>query len=272
MRWSQIGCAAVVWAMIAARSFAVYTNIVVDGLYDDWSGVPVVASDVSGDNDTGPDLATLQVANDASNLYLRVTYHADVNPNAGPSVLVALDNDVNLGTGFDVFGLGLVGSDAGWQNDFPFQQAAGNFNSGTVSGGGAAIAPYNTVTTAQEYAIPLTALFDAGGLPVFPDDTFRLMIYTDPTAANETMGPVTYTLSVAVEEAEFSTISRTDVMSFLVTNSQAGLSYRLEYGDTPSTTNWLYTGYTVEGNGGPLYLFDATGFSTTKVYRILSIE
>ena len=97
------------------------------------------------------------------------------------------------------------------------------------------------------------------------------MVYTDPTAANETMDPVTYTLSALVEPAEFETISRSDVVSFLVTNSQANATYRLEYGDAPATTNWIYTGYQAEGNGGSLYLFDATGFSTAKVYRILSV-
>lgn len=272
MRLSVIGMVVAVWAGMVAQSFAVYSNIVVDGAFADWVTVPVVATDVSGDNDTGPDLATLQIANDEANLYLRVTYHTAVNPNAGPSVLVALDNDVNLGTGFDVFGLAAVGSEAGWQNDFPFQQAAGIFNSGTISGGGAAIAPYNTSTTEQEYAIPLTAVFDAGGAPVFPNDTFRLMVYTDPTAASEIIGPVTYTLAFPVEPAVFETITRNDVVSFLVTNAQVGVVYRLEYGNTPATTNWIFTGYQAEGVGADLYLFDATGFSTSKTYRILSIE
>ncbi len=261
--------AAIIGFMAAAsmEASAYYTNIVIDGDFSDWSGVPVVATDVSGDQDTGPDLASLQVANDDTHLYLLITYHTAINPNAGPSTLLALDNDVNLGTGFDVFGLGLVGSEAGWQNDFPFQQANGVFNSGTISGGGIAIAPYNSVTTVQEYAIPLTAVFDAGG-DVFPSDTFRLMVYTDPTAANETMTPVTYTLSVLVEPAEFNVISRSDVVSFVVSNSQANATYRLEYGDSPSTTNWIYTGYQADGNGGTLHLFDATGFTTAKVYRI----
>jgi len=272
MRLSAVGITLALWAGMNMHASAYYTNIVVDGGFGDWADVPIVSTDVSGDNDVGPDLATLQIANDETNLYLRVTYHTSVNPNAGPSVLVALDNDVDLGTGFDVFGLGVVGSDAGWQNDFPFQQASGIFNSGSISGGGAAIAPYNTATTEQEYAIPLSAVFDAGGGLVFPGDTFRIMIYTDPTAASETMTPVTYTLSLRVEPAAFETISRNDVVSFLVTNAQAGIMYRLEYGDSPATTNWIYTGYQAEGLGGDLYLFDATGFATAKVYRVLSIE
>ena len=37
----------------------------------------------AGDNGGGPDLATVQLANDLSNLYLRITYHSVTNPNAG---------------------------------------------------------------------------------------------------------------------------------------------------------------------------------------------
>lgn len=267
-KWWMAGVGLLTVFSMEASAF--YTNIVVDGAFDDWSGVPVVANDVSGDHDSGPDLATLQIANDDVNLYLLVTYHSATNPNAGPSTMLALDNDVDLGTGFDVFGLGFVGSEAGWQNDFPFQQTNGVFNSGSITGGGAGIAPYNTITTVQEYSIPLNAVFDAGG-QLFPSDTFRLMVYTDPTAASETMGPVIYSLSSLVEPAEFATISRSDVIAFVVTNSQASITYRLEFGDSPATTNWIYTGYQAEGNGGDLHLYDATGFATNKAYRVLSV-
>lgn len=180
---------------MAAEAPAHYARIVVDGDVSDWAEVPVVAVDAADDDGGGPDLATLQIANDDTHLYLLITYHAEVNPNAGPSVMLALDNDVMARTGFDIFGLGIVGAEAGWQNDFPFQQARDIFNSGSIPGGGAAIAPYNTMTSSQEYAIPLSIVFEAGGGPVFPETTFRLLVYTDPTAANEIMGPVTYTLS-----------------------------------------------------------------------------
>ncbi|HHW77022.1 MAG TPA: cell wall anchor protein [Xanthomonadaceae bacterium] len=253
----------------AAKAF--YTNIVVDGAFDDWGGVPVAATDPSGDDGGGPDLATLQCANDESNLYLRITYHADVNPNAGPSVFLALDNDVNTGTGFDVFGLGLIGSEAGWQNDFPFQQTNGVFNSGSISGGGAAIAPYFTTTTNQEYRIPLSALFVSDSSPVFPNDTFRLLVYTDFTLANETIGPVVYTLSRRVEEPAFTQMVLTNVVAMRVESSNTNANYRLESAPVPSPTNWTFTGYQALGNGGTLLLYDPAGFSTTKVYRVLAI-
>jgi len=270
MRASGIRLALAVWLGLAFHASAFYTNIVVDGSFGDWSGVPQVAADVSGDNDVGPDLATLQVANDESNLYLRVTYHAAINPNAGPSVFLGLDNDVNLGTGFDVFGLGLVGTEAGWQNDTPFQQTNGNFNSGTISGGNAAIAPYNSETTEQEYSISLSAVFDAGGAPVFPSTTFRLLVYTDPTATNETMGPVTYTLSRRVEEVAFLQSTVTNVLVFTITNSLSTLTYRLESAPEVASTNWIFTGYQADGNDGDLFLYDPAGPDTNRFYRVIA--
>ncbi len=261
---------ALVLLLGATAAPAFYTNIVIDGAFDDWSGVPVAATDPSGDDGGGPDLATLQLANDESNLYLRITYHAAVNPNAGPSVFLALDNDVNAGTGFDIFGLGAVGSEAGWQNDFPFQQDNGNFNSGSISGGAAAIAPYFTTTTSQEYRISRAATFDVDSSPVFPSLTFRLLVYTDFTPASETMGPATYTLSPRVEPAAFDQIALTNVVAMRVSSSNPSATYRLESGPAPAPTNWIYTGYQAQGNGGALFLYDPAGFATTKVYRVIA--
>lgn len=270
MKKSSIA-AALVMLVGAISAQGYYTNIVIDGAFDDWDGVPIVATDPAGDDGGGPDLATLQIANDESNVYLRIVYHASVNPNAGPSVFLAVDNDVDTGSGFDVFGLGLVGSEAGWQNDFPFQQTNGNFNSGAISNGSAAIAPYFTLTTNQEYSISRSAIFESDGSPVFPSDTFRILVYTDFTPANEVMGPVTYTFSPRVEAAVFDQIGLTNVVALRVTNSNPLATYRLEAGPAPAPTNWVYTGYQADGNGGALLLYDPTGFSTTKVYRVLAV-
>ncbi len=263
-------CAVFAMANVAS---AFYANIVIDGDFSDWDNVPVAITDDPGDNGNGPDLASLQIANDESNLYLRIVYHSSVNPNqAGqPVTHLAVDNDSDVNTGFDVFSLGLIGSEAGWQNDFPFQQAPGVFNSGSISGGAAAIAPYNTATTSQEYAIPLDATFSAGG-DVFPNDTFRLLVYTDPSTTNDIMGPVSYKLSHKIDPAEFAQVFLTNVMAFRVTNSVPQITYSLESAGTPGPTNWVPTGFRTSGNGADLLLFDPTGFSTTKIYRVMAEE
>ncbi len=170
-----------------------YAHITVDGNFSDWAGVPVLATLAPGTSGTNLDLATLAIANDSSNLYLRITYQTPVNPNAGPSVFVAVDNDSNPATGFDVYGLGLLGSEVAWQNDFPFAQSNGVFNSGSISGGNAVIAPYYSVTTTQEYAISRSATFATNGQTIFPNNSFKLLVYADPTLNSDLLGPVSYT-------------------------------------------------------------------------------
>lgn len=53
--------------------------------------------------------------------------------------------------------------------------------------------------------------------------------------------------------------------------STLGVDYNLEFTtDIIPPTNWVVTGATVTGNGGTMQLFDPTGFSTQKMYRILA--
>ena len=174
-------------------SAGTYAKITIDGSFSDWQGVPVVATAPVGTSGTNLDLATLSIANDESNIYLLVTYNTPVNPNAGPSVFLAFDTDNHPATGFDVFSLGLVGSEAGWQNDFPFAQSNGVFNAGTITGGAGIIAPFYSVTTTQEYAISRSAIYTASGQPVFPGNSFTVMVYASPTPNTDVLGPVQYT-------------------------------------------------------------------------------
>jgi hypothetical protein len=155
----------------------VFTTITIDDFYADWAGVPVVDFD-GGDNFDGPDIGDTQIANDGQNLYIRNTF-----PNSLIlSTYIAIDVDQNAATGFDILGLGIFGSEAVWQNDFGFSQATGVFNSGALAGnffggGHALLDPFGNFAT-RELAISLANL-NNGGLPTFPDDTIRLMIWTD---------------------------------------------------------------------------------------------
>jgi hypothetical protein len=158
-----------------------FANITIDDSYGDWAGVPVVDSD-AGDNFSGPDIGDTQIANDANYLYIRNTF-----PNSLQlSTYIGIDVDQNPATGFDVFSLGLLGSEAGWQNDFGFSQATGVFNSGPLIGadffgaGHALLAPFGNFGQ-RELAISL-ANANNGGLPTFPGNTIRLLIYTDTGA------------------------------------------------------------------------------------------
>ena len=67
-----------------------------------------------------------------------------------------------------------------------------------MTGGAAAISPYFTSTIEQEYAISRSATFTASGLPVFPGNSFTLLVYTvDGTA--DVAGPVPYTFAAIPE-------------------------------------------------------------------------
>lgn len=153
-----------------------YANISIDGSFSDWASVPVLVSDPS--DSTAVDIGDVQIANDDTNVYLRISYHGEVNPNTPASMYLAFDTDKNLASGYDIYGIGAVGSDVGFQNDFPFAQASGNFNIGVSLSSGASIAPYNVLLTSQEYSIPRNLQILPSGPTVFGGD-FNLMLWTD---------------------------------------------------------------------------------------------
>lgn len=190
-------------SLTACASFAVFFDttsvdprfrtITIDNAYGDWAGVPVAASDPL-DNAGAVDLADVQIANDLDFLYVRNTYHSASSLNT----FLSIDVDENPATGFDVAGLGLVGAEASWQNDFPFTSSTGVFNdgngmSGEFFGSGAALLQPFANATSRELAISLDIVRNVDGSPVFPDDTIRLLFWTDSGAGDVVL--VTYTLA-----------------------------------------------------------------------------
>jgi hypothetical protein len=174
---SLLACTAFVLSSGQAEA-GFFKTITIDGDYSDWADVPVLDDD-SGDNTAGPDIGVTKIANDEDFLYIYNSF-----PNGlSEGTFIALDVDSSTATGFDVFGLGLIGSEAGWQNDFPFTQDAANFNnglgmSGDFFGSGAANRfPFGNDTD-RELAISLDIVFNAGG-DVFADDIFDLLLWTD---------------------------------------------------------------------------------------------
>ncbi len=128
------------------------------------------------------------------------TFATPITTASRSAPFIALDVDENTATGFDIFGLGLIGSEAGWQNDFPFTQSTGNFNdgngmSGDFFGSGAALLAPFADAPSRELAISLDIIFNADGSPVFPDDTIKLLLWTDQGAGDVT-APISYTLAV----------------------------------------------------------------------------
>lgn len=174
-----------------------FKTITIDSDFSDWDDVPVLDSDPL-DNPGFVDFAETKIANDDEFLYIYNSYHTADSLGS----FTALDVDSDPSTGFDVFGLGLVGSEAGWQNDFPFTQDAANFNngsgmSGEFFGSGAALLDAFADGTQRELAISLEVVFNAGGA-VFDDDDFTLLFWTDE-GSTDVSAAINYTLSAIPE-------------------------------------------------------------------------
>jgi len=188
-----------------------YAAISVDGNASDWAEIPVTGTDALGEG--VPDIASVKVANDADYLYVLVQYNGPVDTNTingSPSNFLSLDTDANTGTGFDIYGLGQVGAEVSFQNDFPFAQAAGNYNLGANFTSGAGISPYASNTSVQEYRIARNATYTIGAgpaLPVFPDNIIKLALWSDHGATAEFAGAVRYAFATAPPAGNFATIS-----------------------------------------------------------------
>lgn len=179
-----------------------FATISVDGDASDWAAIPAATTDSAGDGT--PDIVSMKIANDADYLYLLVEYNGsvDVNTfNGSPSTFLSIDNDADAGTGFDIYGLGQLGAEVSWQNDFPFAQDAANYNLGSVfTNGAAVISPYNANTSFQEYRIARNGTYSTGGGPsqeIFPNAGIKLAMWTNDGVLAEFAGAVNYTFAAA---------------------------------------------------------------------------
>jgi hypothetical protein len=159
--------------------------------FDDWAASGITIADMDPvDNPGGSppfiDIGNIQIANDDNFIYIHATTHGGHTSFA--NLFLAFDTDQNVATGFDVFGIGVIGSEFGYQTDFPFGQAAGVYNTGaTITGGslgngGALIFPFWTEAgapqgTQMEWAVPRSAMIN--GSPAFPNVSFDLAIWAD---------------------------------------------------------------------------------------------
>lgn len=175
--------------------------------FDDWAGIPVAYSDPidnagSFEGETFIDIADIKIANDNDFLYIRASFHTDQS--AG--TLLGFDVDQSATTGWNILDNGLIGSDFGYINDFPFQQSTVNFNDsvsltgGPLGNGGALIFPFFDIDgTEKEWAISLDTMlgydFEGGSeLTAIRNPTFDFLIYSDEGLTDSTER-ITYTLA-----------------------------------------------------------------------------
>ena len=113
--------------------------ITIDGLFKDWSDVPVASSDPTGDNIV-EDFAELKITNDNAFLFLYFSFHnGDQLLQDGNEVRLYIDTDNNAETGLAINGIGAelewcfglrygyyhktTGSDSIYQNDITLRRA-----------------------------------------------------------------------------------------------------------------------------------------------------
>lgn len=210
MGWSAIEEAA---AQIVAPSTWT-TEIQVQGEdagaeFNDWAevSIPLAVADPS-DNLPGIDIDEIQIANDADYIYIRTTLHNTTDIELS-NLFIAFDTDQNTSTGYNIFGLSVIGSEIGYQFDYPFQQEFAVFNTGVegvVEYGGdfiglAVTYPYWQVGppagTQIEYAIPRDLAIGptAPGISVFKTDSFNFMFWTDQGPNGDVSEVISYTLA-----------------------------------------------------------------------------
>ncbi|MBU0678573.1 MAG: hypothetical protein KJ626_10695, partial [Verrucomicrobia bacterium] len=214
--------------------------------------------------------ATLQVANDDDFIYIHYPLHELANPNGiGSGTYLTIDEDTNTTTGFDIFGLGIVGSEASWQNDTPFEQATGVWNTGGgLTNAAYSALPYFADTTNVEISIPRIAAHATNGLAIFPDNGGSVSVFVWTDEGFDDIFGGTYRFSMLVTQPVFNAATITNVVAMKF-QSQIGVTYRLDYAAGLPATNWISTGFTLSGNGSQMRAYDPTGYSTQKVYRIV---
>ena len=88
-----------------------------------------------------------------------------------------------------------------------------------------------------------------------------------------TRGGTDYLIDDILVERVLPTVAFTNIVvedvAALEFDSELGGIYDLEYAVEPDTNDYIATGATLTGDGGILNMYDPTGFSTQKTYRIL---
>ena len=159
-------------ATVGARgSTGSFRNIVIDGDFSDWVGVPLAATTSST---TSPvSFAAVYIANDNNYLFLRFTLHAPTAPFSDFNTHIFVDTDNNAGTGYHPTGASL-GSEFLIESGAGYDERNGTFNAGAVMGIDWALQPAGTGAD-FELRFSRQAQY-AGGIPVFTNSTIRVML------------------------------------------------------------------------------------------------
>ena len=80
--------------------------IIIDGLFDDWEGVPTAYENSADEGGSGVDFRRLWIADDDRFLFLRVEFGDEIDASENNQVRLYLDTDADAMTGLPVGGIG----------------------------------------------------------------------------------------------------------------------------------------------------------------------
>ena len=189
-------------------------SIIIDGSFDDWTGVaPIYTSTSPSGNTDAADFQAIYVYNDANFYYFRVTLWTDIDPSAGefPAyVNMMFDTDNNAGTGY-----GAIGSELLIQSGIGYQEKDGGFNDGFPIIGLDWLCLPASPGTNFEFEFSRAAMFSEDNTPVFSTDQINFLFQgqTPSYTLENSTTEVSYTNepSVALEPLPVSNLGMSSV-------------------------------------------------------------
>lgn len=188
-------------AVSSATARADFITITVDGDVSDWGAAAPLLTDAA-DNGTGIDFNQVWIANDDDYIYVRFTLHSPGDPFTFQSNYF-FDGDNDSGTGYNVDGLGIFGSEMLVQAGAGYQEKNGGFNEGGINGLDW-LAAANGTSTEFEFRVSRAATYASDGDPVFTDTSIELLLQTDSGArefAGDGANGIPYDFAVIPEPA-----------------------------------------------------------------------
>jgi hypothetical protein len=159
-------------AVAANTRVSFISTILIDGSFDDWTGVPAAVSDPDDTTDA-EDWKDVFITHDDNFLYIRVTLHSPGDP-ADFHNNIFFDTDNNSGTGYPF----RIGSEMLLQGGGGYQQKNGGFNEGAINDLDWAMAP-DAPATDFEFRISRHARYASDNLPVFARSSVTLLLESE---------------------------------------------------------------------------------------------
>jgi endonuclease/exonuclease/phosphatase family metal-dependent hydrolase len=194
---------------VTAPTRAELAPIQLDGLFEDWAAVSLMASDNPNDGGT-VDFADVWVANDQDFLYIRFETGGEVQPDEQQDIRLYIDTDLNAGTGTSFGG---IGAELVWE----LGNRNGSFKGSAIDHPDIGLLIGPTVSN-TEFELALRRDATPNGSALFPGNQLRFILRdasSGDTVPNS--GGITYTFTAGSDVAPTLSLAKTDPEDIRVT-------------------------------------------------------